>query len=292
MVAVQRESRRQSKLGGYVIAVIFLLVLVMVFRSSESDDKKTKPKPQEVFLVAPNEGAAEDAAAPTCPYQSFTDLTKQELYPTKGERHMVTPPKGGSLVLVCCETTKGPWSIVVHERWAPLGAKRFLEMVSSKYFDCEVPLFRCLHKFLCQFGLSSDASLSKLYKDTIPDDRNWLPEGKEHRQNDHGVKRFAQGYLAYAGSGKNSRNKQLIISLTHVGTLAGGSPWEVPFGELVGEDSFETLSKIYTGYGEKGPKQGDLMREGMTDVLRTEFPLLDYVKSCHIVDRQVQKEPY
>ena len=40
---------------------------------------------------------------------------------------------------------------------------------------------------------------------SLPDDPNWLPEGKDHRQNDVGVKRFAVGYLAYAGSGKNSR---------------------------------------------------------------------------------------
>lgn len=267
-----------------------ILLLIFVLRPSASKEKAPKLKPQEVFLVEPNE----DAQAPSvsCPYQSFHDLTNDELHPSQDERHMVTPPKGGALTLVCCETTKGPWSIVVHEHWAPRGAKRFLDMVSSKFMDSEIPLFRCLRKFLCQFGLSSDVSFSKLFRDQIEDDRNWLPEGKEHRQNDNGVKRFAQGYLAYAGSGKNSRNKQLIVSLAHVGTLAGGSPWEVPFGELVGDHSFDTLSKIYTGYGENGPKQGVLMKEGMSDSLRSKFPKLDYVKSCSIVDRQDQKEPF
>lgn len=64
----------------------------------------------------------------------------------------------------------------------------------------------------------------------------------------------------------------------------------VPFGELVGEHSFETLSKIYTGYGDNGPKQGNIMHEGMSERMRSAFPRLDYLKSCHIVDRLVQRE--
>jgi hypothetical protein len=32
--------------------------------------------------------------------------------------------------------------------------------------------------------------------------------------------------------------------------LTGGSPWEVPFAQLVGENSYETLGKLYTGYGQ------------------------------------------
>jgi hypothetical protein len=176
-----------------------------------------------------------------------------------------------------------------------VGTKRCCEIFGNGVFQLHE--FRnstlSMHEeFLCQFGLSSDASLSKLYKDTIEDDRNWLPEGKEHRQNKDGTKRFAEGYLAYAGSGKNSRNKQLIISLTNVGTLAGGSPWEVPWGELVGKHSFETLAKISTTYGDHGPKQGMLVRQGMTESMRSEFPELDYLKSCHIVDRRTQEEPY
>ena len=65
------------------------------------------------------------------------------------------------------------------------------------------------------------------------------------------MKRFAQGYLAYAGSGTDSRGVQLIVALEANPRLGGGSPWEVPWGELVGAHSYDTLAKIYTGYGEK-----------------------------------------
>ena len=97
-------------------------------------------------------------------------------------------------------------------------------------------------------------------------------------------KRFAKGYLAYAGGGRDSRGNQFIVALEDNGPLAGGSPWEVPWGELVSTESFETLGKIYTGYDEKGPPQGELGRLGMTPSMKEQFPLLDYIQSCVLVD--------
>ena len=42
------------------------------------------------------------------------------------------------------------------------------------------------------------------------DDKPWLPQGPKFRQNEDGVKRFAQGYLAYAGGGPNTRGNQFM----------------------------------------------------------------------------------
>jgi hypothetical protein len=78
----------------------------------------------------------------------------------------------------------------------------------------------------------------------------------------------------------------LIVALTPNGPLAGGSPWEVPWGELVGEESFQTLSKIYTGYGENGPKQGMLRNNGMTEDMKLAFPELDHIKHCEVLDEK------
>lgn len=184
-------------------------------------------------------------------------------------RHMVSPPAGGNVVRVCCNTTKGPLGIEVHPSWAPHGASRFLEMVAKNHFQ-RVPLFRCIKNFICQFGLNG----RDRYR-SIPDDPNWLPEGPSHRQM-NGIKRFQRGYLAYAGAGHNSRSSQLIVALRDNERLGGGSPWEVPFGQVL---SVGTLDRIYVGYGEKGPSQGRLMRRGVEDLDR-DFPLLDYVTSC------------
>eukprot|EP00934_Nitzschia_sp_Nitz4_P000954 Nitzschia sp. Nitz4//scaffold136_size62208//22497//23507//NITZ4_006365-RA/size62208-processed-gene-0.34-mRNA-1//-1//CDS//3329535609//954//frame0 len=222
----------------------------------------------------------------TCSYRKLDQVPEHEVYPQAGERHMITPPSGGKLSLVCCDTTAGPLDIMVHHKWAPIGAARFMDMVTSGYFNSQVPLMRCVKNFLCQFGLNADKAHRKDFDASIEDDPNWLPKGAKHRQNEAGVKRFARGYMAYAGSGQNSRSNQLIVALKDNGPLAGGSPWEVPWGELVHQESFETLSKIYTGYGEDGPPQGQLMNKGMTAEMKEKWPELDYVTKCHLMDER------
>lgn len=210
---------------------------------------------------------------------TLDELTEAERRPTKGARHMVDPPVS-PITLVCCRTTKGPLSIAARPRWAPRGARRFIDMVQANYFSTRVPLFRCVKNFICQFGISGTPS--KIFRKSFRDDPSWLPFGPRHWSVD-GVARFATGYLAYAGGGANSRGNQFILGLGPNERLCGGSPWEVPWGELVGATSFETLSNIYTGYGEKGPTQGYLHAHG-ADGLEAQFSLLDFVEACDVVD--------
>jgi hypothetical protein len=80
------------------------------------------------------------------------------------------------------------------------------------------------------------------------------------------------------------------VALQANGPLAGGSPWEVPWGELVGSHSFHALSLMYTGYGENGPPQGRLGREGFTEKAREEWPLLDHILNCHVQEERVLPE--
>jgi hypothetical protein len=58
----------------------------------------------------------------------------------------------------------------------------------------------------------------------------------------------------------------------------------VPWGEVVGDESFATLDKIYTGYGEKGPSQPRLSKEGSSEGVAKEFPELDYILRCDVID--------
>lgn len=227
------------------------------------------------------------AAAPipyTCPYMKLSDMTEAERYPkATAERHIVDPPADTRLTLVCCHTSEGPWSIAAHHAWAPLGAARFLEMVHDGHFSSpKVPLMRCIRNFLCQFGLNG-AARARRYG-SLPDDPQWLPAGPGYRRNEWDVKRFARGYLSYAGAGPRSRSDQLFVALHDDPFLGGGSPWEVPWGELVGRHSYETLDKIYTGYGEKGPSQGMLQREGAIERTEREFPEISWILGCWVVD--------
>jgi peptidyl-prolyl cis-trans isomerase A (cyclophilin A) len=205
-------------------------------------------------------------------------------YPTN-MRHMVQPP-AGPVDIVCCNTTKGVLNIEVHPSWAPLGAQRFMNMVEDGFFSTNVALFRALKGFLVQFGLAGDPAVQRKYNSmgTLKDDPSWLPLGPSGREL-NGIKRFQRGYLAYAGGGNNSRGTQLIMAFQDNAFLAGGSPWEVPFGQLIGDESFSTLSQIYTGYGES-PEQGKIQNKG-NDYLKKEFPLLDYISQCVVLDKHI-----
>jgi cyclophilin family peptidyl-prolyl cis-trans isomerase len=304
MVVIQSRTQQESR---YVFdktkqlitaAILFLFLLYWFCFPSDSvesqlrGERVNRPNRPASFSIVMDEKPFKHMPYTkyACAYKSLDSLTKQELHPDLGERHMTAPPVGGKVSLVCCNTTAGPLSIVAHHQWAPLGAERFLEMVTSGYFNSGIPFMRCVKGFLCQFGLNADLSKQKDFKQSIEDDPNWLPEGPKYRENEQGVKRFAQGYLAYAGSGPKSRSKQLIMSLVANGPLAGGSPWEVPWGELVGPESFETLGKINTEYGEHGPPQGRLSKEGASEAIRQEWPNLDYINSCQLVDERVQDD--
>lgn len=201
-------------------------------------------------------------------------------------RPHIVPPPPGPVTLVCCNTTKGILNIEVHPSWAPLGAERFLLMVKEKFFSTKVPLFRALKNFLVQFGLAGDPKVQKAYHrlGNLQDDPSWLPLGPSGRKINK-ISRFQKGYLAYAGAGKNSRGTQLIMAFQNNEFLGGGSPWEVPFGQIFGENSFKTLSQIFTGYGEK-PSQGKIMNRG-SNYTQEEFPLMDYITSCFVTRENV-----
>ena len=238
------------------------------------------------------------------------DLTDEQRNPTVGRRWMVRPPTGGNLHLMCCDTTKGSFHVLLHERWAPIGVPHLLGMLRGGYFDTSIPLFRCTDA--CQFGLSSNATLTKLFRKSIPDDPLWLPTGPEHRFSNgtkkNKIKRYPKGVLTHAGGGKNTRSVQFVLTLKPNKFMGGGSPWEVPLGEVVevvgkdksgnnnsnnnnGNDPDDhgfvdvSLPDIYTGYGEKGPGQGLLGRKGVDASVRDQWPLLDYVLGCSLIDQ-------
>lgn len=110
----------------------------------------------------------------------------------------------------------------------------------------------------------------------IPDDTQWLDMSREARP------WMRKGLVSFAGSGPNSRWGEMFFSTGNVNL--GNGAWEVPFAELVGDDSFNVLDSFYHGYGEiprfggNAPEQGRLMKEG--GAYLDGFPDLDYITGC------------
>mmetsp|Transcript_50114 Transcript_50114/g.121421 ORF Transcript_50114/g.121421 Transcript_50114/m.121421 type:complete len:338 (-) Transcript_50114:166-1179(-) len=265
--------------------------------SSSSNVDGDKQKKKKIQTATREEVVVSgDIFSQYCPVSSISSLSPEEIRPkahntkdgSPSSRYVVDPPSGGKLTLVCCSTTKGNFSALLHHRWAPKGVERLLSMIKSKYFDSEeeggspVPLFRCTDA--CQLGLSSNPNMTKRFDTRIDDDPLWLPTGPTNRVNEHGVKRYPGGIWTFAGSGPNSRTNQMVITLKANQFMGGGSPWEVPLGEFVGAQSFDVLSKWYTGYHEKGPSQKILRQQGVSSFVKQQWPLMDSILSCQIID--------
>jgi hypothetical protein len=163
--AVPCQKFRLDSFVSYVSLKVILFTVPHVLLEDEDDKwkKQQDTTPQKTSV---------------CQYNSLLELTKLELQPMASEQHILAPPIGSKLSLVYCSTTTGPLEIVVHYKWAPFGAKHFMEMVTSSSFTSGVPLMRCIKGFLCQFGLHLDPAKCQDFQETFPDNPKWLPEGK------------------------------------------------------------------------------------------------------------------
>ena len=164
----------------------------------------------------------------------------------------------------------------MYEDWAPLGARRFLELVRSGFFSSSVALFRVVPNFLVQFGVAGDPGVTQRWRGlgAIADDPHWLRKGEK----------FERGWLSFAGSGANSRTTQMFITLKDSDFL-GKAAWEVPFARVV--RGMDVVDSWHSGYGEMeafgghAPDQHKIAERGVA-YLRESFPDIDYITSCAV----------
>jgi len=179
-----------------------------------------------------------------------------------------------SAVLVDCNTTKGAVTLALEPSWAPLGVKRYLELVEAGFFS-EMPLFRCVDRFLCQFGYA-DAKLAWEQRFPAIQDDPALPH----------LRRFHRGYISAAGNGRGSRSTNFFVTLgEHVESL-GREPWETPLGFVLPADMQRTVARWETSYGDmppwgRGPDPNRIRAEGRR-YLASNFPKLDYWTGCRV----------
>lgn len=170
------------------------------------------------------------------------------------------------------ETTKGPIVIAVHRDWAPHGADRFHELVTSGYYD-DAAIFRIRPGTWAQFGIAGDPKVAQAWRTkTIPDDPY-----KGHSN--------TRGTVAYAFKDPNGRTTQMFVNLRDNSATHDKEPFVV-FGEVV--EGMEVADAWYSEYKEEaggGIRAGhqDPVFEGGNAYLRKNFPLLDYINSARIL---------
>src|SRR3954466_1338831 len=116
-------------------------------------------------------------------------------------------------------TTKGAIVIAVHRDWAPRGADRFHELVTSGYYD-DAAVFRIRPGTWAQFGIAADPRVAQAWRTkTIPDDP-------------HTGHSNTRGTIACAFKDPNGRTTQVFINLKDNSATHDPSPFII-FGELI-----------------------------------------------------------
>ena len=171
------------------------------------------------------------------------------------------------------DTTKGPIVIECVRSWAPTGADRFYELVTSGYYN-DTALFRVRPKVFVQFGINGNPTTAQSWRKRAIQDDPFQPAHSNVR-----------GMVFFAWAVPNGRTTQVVIGLRDNSVEYDKEPF-VPFGHVVqGMDVADALFDEYgeaAGGGIRAGKQ-DPVFQGGNDYLRKNFPKLDYIKSATIV---------
>jgi len=171
------------------------------------------------------------------------------------------------------DTTKGPIVIECVRSWAPNGADRFYELVTSGYYN-DMALFRLRPKVFVQFGINGNPTTAQSWRKRAITDDPFQPAHSNVR-----------GMVFFAWAVPNGRTTQVVISLRDNSAEYDKEPF-VPFGHVIqGMDVADALFDEYgeaAGGGIRAGKQ-DPVFQGGNDYLRKNFPKLDYIKTATIV---------
>jgi len=170
------------------------------------------------------------------------------------------------------DTSKGAIVIAVHREWAPNGADRFYELVTSGYYDA-ARFFRIRRGTWAQFGIAADPKIAQAWRTkTIPDDP-W--KGVSNKR----------GTVAFAFKDPNGRTTQVFINLKDNSDTHDKEPFVV-FGEVI--QGMEVADELYADYGEasgggiRAGRQAPVF-EGGNAYLKRNFPLLDYINKAVVI---------
>eukprot|EP00308_Calcidiscus_leptoporus_P022624 CAMPEP_0119400646 /NCGR_PEP_ID=MMETSP1334-20130426/141972_1 /TAXON_ID=127549 /ORGANISM="Calcidiscus leptoporus, Strain RCC1130" /LENGTH=172 /DNA_ID=CAMNT_0007424555 /DNA_START=14 /DNA_END=532 /DNA_ORIENTATION=+ len=159
------------------------------------------------------------------------------------------------------ETSVGDVKLVVKPSWAPLGAKRFTELLDAGYFDgCR--FHRVVSGFIIQWGIPADPKLYKKYGDNKIKDDPVKTSNKART-------------ISFATSGPNARGSQMFVNLDDNSSLDGQG--FAPFAEVL--EGFECFNSVCKDYERSGPDQ-QLAKEHGNKYLAKEFPKLSYIISA------------
>ena len=176
---------------------------------------------------------------------------------------------------------RGKIGFTVYPDWSPRGAGRFLELVRKHFFD-DCAINRVVPQFLAQFGIAADYEARTWWRTrNIEDDpAQSIP--------------FKPGYVAFAGSGPNSRSTEMFVVMPetsrHQLNAFGENSWETPFAVADDDAVRSVLPMLVNSYGDMppwggGPDPQRIYERGGYDMLHRDFPELARFETCRVKER-------
>jgi len=193
-----------------------------------------------VGLAGCQPGSEQEVAEVSSPTASAQQETK--LNPLPGKQ----APAITEVTTIRLATTGGDVVVEVYPQAAPNAAKRFVELVTSGYYD-DTPVSRVVAGFVAQFGI------------------NWREPHKawENRPFNDDPTLFAleRGTLAFAKAGPNTNSTQVFINFRENNRLADPQYNFTVFGKVVsGMEVVDSFAQVGDPSG--GLDQGRLWNDG------------------------------
>jgi peptidyl-prolyl cis-trans isomerase A (cyclophilin A) len=166
---------------------------------------------------------------------------------------------------VAFETTKGRFVVEAYRSWAPIGAKRFYELVSMGAFD-ENALYRVVPNFVAQFGTPGDPRVTaQLDSVTLPDEKR--------------IAKNERGTVAFAQEPGHPRSHTIFINRRDNEYLDGQN--FVPIGRVI--EGMAVVDSLQWPYVEKADHH--MLAAIGNRYMRRNYPKTDYVKTAVVVPR-------
>lgn len=167
-------------------------------------------------------------------------------------------------------TTKGQFDIAVQRKLSPAAADRFYQQVTHRFYDGAY-FYRVVPGFVAQFGPTDTLMKNAWAKHKVPDEPVLASN--------------TRGALAYARSGKETRNADLFINTQsnspRLDTIRYNGVTGFPvFGHVV--QGMDVVDSLYSGYANQPIRLIDSVHKN-TRILDQRFPKLDKIKSVKLI---------
>ena len=168
------------------------------------------------------------------------------------------------------QTSEGPFYVMMHRAWSPLGVDRAYQLMSHDFY-AGARFYRVVPGFVAQWGFSGDPTLDSIWEARPIADEPTVASN-------------LRGVVSFARAGAETRSFTLFVNLVDNERLddavAGGVAGYPPIGRII--EGVEVVDGFYAAYTEDPPGQDSISMLG-NEYLRRRYPQLDSIVGTQVI---------